>query len=212
MSDDISKLAFALSKFQGSLGSVIKNKTATIPTKSGGKYSYTYADISAICDAIKDPLMQNELAISQNFFIQGNEAHIITVLMHSSGQWIKSSLPLNVSSDMKEMAGSITYLRRYCISSILCISTDDDNEEEDMLNKKAAPLPAKKEEPKPVQKKGWEQFTSAHKEDILKAIGDDEDLYVRVDAYINSNTTNFEKVMKNIEGSKSKKSEGNHAA
>lgn len=129
MSADISKLAEALSKMQGSIGSIPKNKSAKIPTKSGTTYSYTYADLAGIWDAIRVSMSQNGLSISQSFVEQDDHIQMITLLMHNSGQWIKSSLKIITNGlKIQEIGSAMTYNRRYALSAILGIAADDDDD------------------------------------------------------------------------------------
>jgi hypothetical protein len=123
MSEDISQLALALSKFQGSSEPVYKSKTANI-----GTYKYKYADLSDIFSTISETLMKFELAITQFFNEEGQESYVTTMLIHSSGQWIKSVLRLSNHEKIQQLGSEITYLRRYALSSILGIAADDDED------------------------------------------------------------------------------------
>ena len=79
MSKDISKLAGALAKAQGAMGSVAKSKTNPF-------YKSKYADISDCLDACLPALSKNGLAISQgNRFCNTNGYYITTTLLHESG-------------------------------------------------------------------------------------------------------------------------------
>ena len=124
-SENINELATALSKMQGNMGPIYKNKTAKIPTKSGATYSYTYADLAGIWECIRKPLLDTGLSVTQTF----NGSLLITILMHSSGQWIKSELPLNcMGLKPQELGSEITYLRRYALTGILGLSADEEDD------------------------------------------------------------------------------------
>ena len=138
MSEDISKIAFALSKTQGKMGSVCKSKTA------GGKgFSYKYADLASIWDEIREPLSENELALIQTFVEEEGSNYLKTMLVHSSGQWISSYLQVDQHESyepfkgeklkvrnctIQQLGSQITYLRRYGLSSILGITSDEDED------------------------------------------------------------------------------------
>jgi hypothetical protein len=89
-----------------------------------------------VIETSKSVLSKNELAFSQIVSTEeGNRVGITTMLMHSSGQYISSfmSLPLDEKSgkSLAQSAGSIiTYLRRYSLSAILGIHTEEDNDGE----------------------------------------------------------------------------------
>jgi hypothetical protein len=175
MSQDISKLAEALSKFQGAIESVAKNKTAKM-----GSYSYSYADLTCIWDAIRQPLMTNGLAISQSFHESPDKGYITTILMHTSGQWIKSTLSLADHQKIQELGSEITYLRRYEITSILgiCADEDDDGEKANEKPRKensSKPTEYKKQifTPKPVDEKKY--LTDLQVENIVRLVGEDKE-------------------------------------
>lgn len=128
-SDQINELATALSKMQQQVRSIPKNKTAIIPMKSGGKFQFSYADLCGILDAVRKPLTDNGLSITQLFANDGVNYQIVTTLLHSSGQWLKSFLPISVNAvDIKQLGSQITYSRRYALASILGVCADDDDE------------------------------------------------------------------------------------
>jgi len=124
-SDQINELATALCKFQGTVGPIYKNKTAKITTKTGVTYTYNYSDLPGVLDVIKTTLMETGLSVCQMFV--GSE--IVTSLMHSSGQWMNSRLPLNFDGLKPQELGSlITYMRRYALTAILGICADEDDD------------------------------------------------------------------------------------
>lgn len=152
-SEQINELASALSKMQQQVGTIGKNKTAKIPMKSGGSFSFSYADLAGIIDATRHPMAENGLSFTQTFAENGHSYHMVSTLLHSSGQWIKSVLPINVAAvDIKQLGAQITYSRRYALTALLGICADDDAEdalEGNAVSKASppAPLPAQK----PVQ-------------------------------------------------------------
>jgi len=130
-SDEIGELGAALAKAQEAMEQPQKNKTATIELSKGGKYSYSYADLPTVIDHLKKALPKHGLSYVQRTRIDSNRLILDTVLVHSSGQWISSQWPLEVSKDPKQTAASLTYGRRYSLTSLCGISaeeTDDDAE------------------------------------------------------------------------------------
>jgi len=139
MSQNLGNIGLALSKFQGMVGLIPKSKTAVVPMKSGGQYKYSYADLADIWDAIRESLMKNELGVSQFFSNDGSKEYLTTILIHSSGEWMKSILELAQHEKIQELGSEITYLRRYALSSILGIAADEDEDGQmaNSTNKKA---------------------------------------------------------------------------
>lgn len=61
-------------------------------------------------------------------------------LLHSSGQWIESSLALPATSDPKALAANLTYSRRYLFVALVGVAGDDDLDGEPE-NEKASYVP-----------------------------------------------------------------------
>ena len=62
-SEQIDQLAAALAKFQGELEQPKMNSTVKVKTRTGGEYSFKYADLSECKAAAKKPLAENGLAV-----------------------------------------------------------------------------------------------------------------------------------------------------
>ncbi len=128
-SEQINELATALAKSQAQFGSVPKTKTARIPTKAGGEYSYNYSDLADILDMVRKPLAENGLSIMQMPNSASGVCEIYTQLSHNSGQWIGSTISYPISAgDIKLLGTAITYLRRYALSAMLGLASDDDDD------------------------------------------------------------------------------------
>lgn len=130
-SEQIDKLAAALSKAQGEMKHPGKNKTATVPMKAGGKYSYNYADLADVLDAIRAPFAANGLSLLQVPFNDGPRAvGVITRIMHASGQWMEAPPLFMPCGDGRpqDIGSAITYGRRYTASPMAGITSDDDDD------------------------------------------------------------------------------------
>lgn len=127
-SDQINELATALAKAQGEFPDIPKDKTAKVKgeSKSGKAYEYTYkyTDLATIIKCTRPALAKNGLSVIQLL----TENSIFTRLAHSSGQFIEGSFPLAMSRDMQDVGSDSTYIRRYCLSAILGIATEDDDD------------------------------------------------------------------------------------
>ena len=122
-SKDIGKLAGALAKAQGEMGSVAKSKTNPF-------YKSKYADISDCLDACLPALSKNGLAISQGNRFSGTHGYYITtMLLHESGQWLKSEIriPLTNKKDAQEIGSACTYGRRYGLTAMVGLAQLDDD-------------------------------------------------------------------------------------
>lgn len=114
-------LARALIAVQTELPWVAKTKTADM-----GNYSYTYADLADVTAAAFPLLTKHGLAFSCCPRITEKGGYeIVGVLLHDSGETREGALPLH-GNDPQKLGGSITYMRRYLLGSMLGIVTDDD--------------------------------------------------------------------------------------
>ncbi len=129
-SEQIDELTKALLGAQAEFPVILKTKTAKIPTKSGGQYSYNYADLADINVAVNPILHNHGLVITQSPSITADgKPSLVTKLLHVSGQWIDSEMLLHIaSSDAQGQGSAITYARRYAKSAILDIVTETDDD------------------------------------------------------------------------------------
>jgi hypothetical protein len=127
---ELDQLAPAIVAFQAVVPVIPKNRTAKIPMKSGGSYSYSYADLSDMWDAVREPLKANGLAVTQAL-VGGSTGWtgIRTTLWHKSGQHYSEVVEIPTQDRTAQEVGSqITYYKRYALGAILGISTEEDDD------------------------------------------------------------------------------------
>lgn len=113
----------ALSSFQGE----IKNPTNTADNPF---YKSKYSPLHEILNEIRPVMAKYGLSVIQSPGGNGKDISITTMLLHSSGEWIKfSPLIITAEKTTPQGAGSaITYGRRYTISALLGISSENDDD------------------------------------------------------------------------------------
>lgn len=122
-SEQIDKLAAALSKAQASITGALKDS-------SNPFFKSKYADLAACWDACRKQLTENGLAVVQTTDVLPECVVVTTTLVHSSGQWIKGQLPVKAKDDGPQAQGSgITYARRYALAAIVGLAQIDDDAE-----------------------------------------------------------------------------------
>lgn len=140
-SECIHELAAALSKAQGEMQAAIKDKVNPF-------YKTSYADLGSVWDAARPVLSKNGLCIMQTTEMTGNQIVMVTTLAHTSGQWVKSYLPLNPSKqDSQGVGAALTYLRRYSLSALVGVVCDNDDDGETAVGRGKTQEPAKNEKP-----------------------------------------------------------------
>ena len=121
MSPTIGELAKALTAAQVELTPAKKDSV-------NPHFRSKYADLASCWDAVRAPLAKHGLSISQLVGGDGDTVRLTTLLMHTSGEFIGSDAVLRLTKHDPASAGStLTYLRRYALSAIVGLSTEDDD-------------------------------------------------------------------------------------
>jgi hypothetical protein len=139
-SENIQELVAALSKAQGVMKPAIFNK-------KNPHFKNKYADFTSVMDACRIPLSSNGLSIMQYCETVNDKTILVTMLAHTSGQFIKSYFPLNPKSlDSQAVGSALTYAKRYCLAAMIGVVADDDDDDAELATEieKQAPLPKKK--------------------------------------------------------------------
>lgn len=121
---DLAPLAAALCKAQAEFGRVIKDKTARV-----GAYSYTYADLDSVLDAIRPALTKHGLALVQSIDNQGPVVRVSTNLLHLSGAMLSFGTITMQAKDAnpQSLGSAITYARRYGVAALGIAPEEDDD-------------------------------------------------------------------------------------
>ena len=122
-SEQTAELAAALAKAQSVMGSAIKN--AINP-----HFKNRYADLAAVFEALRKPLADNSLAVTQTTEMRDGAFLLVTKLRHATGQWISSEYPLPLNAKPQELGSALTYARRYSLSAMVGIAADEDDDGE----------------------------------------------------------------------------------
>ena len=121
MSENIADLATALAKAQAKIEGATKGKV-------NSHFKSRYADLAQVWDAIRGPLTENGLSVVQAPMTTPEGAILRTMILHSSGQWIASTYPVNpVKNDMQGIGSATTYARRYSLMAMVGVAPEDDD-------------------------------------------------------------------------------------
>ena len=120
-SDNIDKLATALSKVQGEIDGAAKKSTNPF-------FNSGYADLHEVISSTFPYLSKHGLSVTQGNEIIPGAVCVTTTLMHSSGQWIRSKIKLPMDKVNAQGVGSATtYGRRYGLAAIVGVAQKDDD-------------------------------------------------------------------------------------
>lgn len=179
-SEDINELAAALAKVQAGMRPAAKDaKNPHLKTM--------YADLTSIVTALQPELGNNGLAILQTTESDSvGTIYLATTLAHSSGQWLRGRLRVEVQpakglNIAQSLGLALTYCRRYSIAAMVMVCTEDDDgngagsppEAPRGTTQQAKPHPPQ-EEQKPAPPEGVPYFRYLAKcQQLKKAIGED---------------------------------------
>ncbi len=120
-SDSIKELATALAKAQGQLENA--SKASVNP-----HFKSKYADLAEVINTIRPVFAEHGLSVMQCPSFDAGIVSVETVLMHSSGEFIASTVSAPVSKqDAQGVGSAITYCRRYALAAVAGIAQEDDD-------------------------------------------------------------------------------------
>ena len=118
-SAQINEIGKALRSVQASLSPVVKRS-------QNPYFKSKYATLESVWEAVKEPLANNGLAVTQ--VPCGH--YLVTTIIHSSGQFLRGFYPLGeLADDPQKLASKITYARRYSLSGMVGIVFQDEDDD-----------------------------------------------------------------------------------
>ena len=158
-------------------------------------YGSKYADLATVLNVVRPVFSKNGIAIVQMPSTEGENVTVTTVLIHSSGQSIQSSISAPggkiekgaVKFDPQTIGSAITYLRRYALSAMAGIAQEDDDG-----NAAAAG----------VVRQGYDKAAAATKPKADKPIGVDVNTVAKPALTVEAFQKNLPAWTKGIEGGK----------
>lgn len=139
-SDLINELAAALAKAQGQIEGAKKSS-------SNPFFKSKYADLAECWNTCREALTANGISVIQmpEEVNENGRLNITTMLAHSSGQYISSTLTMTVTKlDPQAIGSAITYGRRYALAAMVGLAQEDDDGEKAMARQE-------KKDKKPVE-------------------------------------------------------------
>jgi len=145
-SAEIKELAKALINVQRTLQPALKDRENTFAKSR-------YATFNSVMDSCREALLSNGIWVTQ-YPVPAEQGHLglVTKLTHAeSGQWQSSLLILPLlKSDPQGYGSGLTYARRYALSAMLGMVTEDDDDAHLATHGQHAPRQRSARQPKPV--------------------------------------------------------------
>lgn len=128
-SPTIAAIADALAKAQAEIQNPVKDRTARVKSDKAD-YTYQYADLANVLDAVRPVLAKHGIAILQAPAVAADQLSVTTRLIHSSGEWIETVLTTGIDPQAKiqTLGSGITYLRRYALQAIVGVVAEEDDD------------------------------------------------------------------------------------
>ena len=174
----------ALARAQAGVRKVIKNRV-------NPAFKSRYADLEAILDAVRPSLNAQGIFISQDVENEPGAVSCLTILTSRDGARVSGGkitipLPKDSRNAAQALGSAITYARRYSISAVLSISSDDDDDG-NAVQAGAAEAPAPSISPAEVERldriaqqgiaaysEAWKAMPASQKKELQKSGWHDE--------------------------------------
>jgi ERF superfamily len=122
MSPTVGKLFAALSKAQGAMRAAIKGSV-------NPHYKSKFADLDAVWEAIRGPLSDHGLCVTQVMLPTARGTVLVAILGHESGEWIRSEVPVKPEKPgIHAIASAIQYFRRYTLGPLVGVTSSEDDD------------------------------------------------------------------------------------
>jgi hypothetical protein len=145
----IGQLAAALAAAQGEI-------TPALKTSTNPHFKSKFADLTEVWEACRAALSKHKIAVMHCPQFDSSGAWLETTMAHESGEWIMSRFPLlNNKGDMQGFGSSISYAKRYSLSAMVGVTSEDDDAN-------AASTPAPIRQPITVTTPGFDPTNKTH--------------------------------------------------
>lgn len=122
-SEALNEFAAAMARAQGEMENAAKNA-------ANPHFKSRYADLAEILNTVRPALAKHGISVVQGQAHEGGSMTVETLLVHQSGQWVRTSFTAAVAkTDPQAIGSAATYLRRYSLAAACGIAQEDDDAE-----------------------------------------------------------------------------------
>lgn len=114
---------------------IIKARPEIAPiARTKSAKNYRYATLDTVIELLSLVLPKHGLGWVQTLSSENDKPVLVTRIIHESGEWIEDALSLpqtklnGGANESQELGASITYFKRYALSAMFGIATDDDTD------------------------------------------------------------------------------------
>lgn len=128
-SRSVAQIVPALAAAQGKFRPAKRTKTATVRTRDGSSYVFSYAPLDEIVDAIKEGLAETSIARVQFLVPRGDNQYSVRSVIWHAGEFLGNDYPVIVGKEGAQgFAGACTYAKRQGLCMLLGIAPEDDDD------------------------------------------------------------------------------------
>lgn len=124
-SQELKNIYTAIIKARPEIAPIARTKSAR---------NYKYATLDSVIELLSLVLPKHGLGWIQTLSTEDGHPILVTRMIHESGEWIEDAMALpqtklnGGANESQEIGASITYFKRYALSAIFGIATDDDTD------------------------------------------------------------------------------------
>jgi len=159
---EVKDLFAALSKAQGEMAPLMRNKTNPY-------FGVKYSDLRHMIRESRGPLTKNGLSVIQQILCnEDNQSILHTILAHESGQWIESTVRIcPAKNDVKTIESYTNFMKRLAYGSIVGIICDGDDDDGEIEMSEAREIVAKGPSVKyDAKRESFESITKEQREEL----------------------------------------------
>lgn len=176
-SEEVKNIYTAIIKARPEIAPIARTKSAR---------NYKYATLDSVIELLSLVLPKYQLGWVQSLSTEEGRPTLVTRIIHESGEWIEDALAMpqtklaGGANESQELGASITYFKRYALSAMFGIATDDDTDGvADVRERKqqlkaqaraAGQQPQQEAETETKEERGWQGISSTGNPEIDKAI------------------------------------------
>jgi hypothetical protein len=118
----VAKLAEAMAKAQADMPNPPKDSV-------NPHFKSRYADLATVRDTVTPHLTKHGLAVIQLPCELDDHPALTTILTHTSGEWVETTIRLRPGKlDPQGVGSALTYARRYALQSVCGVAAEDDDD------------------------------------------------------------------------------------
>lgn len=123
-STELNELSKAMSLAQAEIKVAVKDSDNPF-------FKSKYANLKAVIETSRPALCKNGLSVMQQIIPNENgQDTLVTMLCHTSGQWISSQMRIApAKTDVQSLGSYITYLRRYSYAALIGVYDGDEDDD-----------------------------------------------------------------------------------